>query len=130
MTEYELHSLIAEFVRDMDSMVEFWLSGTFAVIIARFVAGDALSRRTLWLMTVLSACDGSLIRSLGTSCFHVRLLCVASGLQGLRGLPRIWLYSRREADCRGVGDEASRSHLANRRMKNTHILTRPPLLNL
>ena len=34
-------------------MVEFWLSGTFAVIVARFVAGHRLSRRVVSIMTLL-----------------------------------------------------------------------------
>lgn len=53
MSEYELHSLIADLFGGMDSAVEFWISGTFAVVVARFIAGDALSRRTLWLVTLL-----------------------------------------------------------------------------
>ena len=53
MSEFELHGLIADLFRDMRGMTEFWLSGTFAVIVARFIAGDTLSRRTIWVMALL-----------------------------------------------------------------------------
>jgi hypothetical protein len=53
MTEYELHSLINDLFRDMDHMVEFWLSATFAVIVARFVAGDTLSRGVIRIIAFL-----------------------------------------------------------------------------
>ena len=53
MSEYELHSLINDLFRDGDHMVDFWLSGTFAVIVARFIAGHRLSRRVVSIMTLL-----------------------------------------------------------------------------
>ena len=37
MSEYELSSLIFELFRDMDSMVEFWITATLAIVAA---AGD------------------------------------------------------------------------------------------
>ncbi len=53
MSEYELHSLINDLFRDGDHIVDFWLSGTFAVIVARFIAGHRLSRRVVSIMTLL-----------------------------------------------------------------------------
>ncbi len=53
MSEFELHVLISDNLRDMHSMIEFWVSATFAVIVARFVAVDRLGRRVLWVMAVL-----------------------------------------------------------------------------
>ena len=53
MSEYELHVLITDHLRDMHGMIEFWVSATFAVIVARFVAGERLTRRVLQAMTVL-----------------------------------------------------------------------------
>ena len=53
MSEYELHVLITDHLRDMHGMMEFWVSATFAVIVARFVAGERLTHRVLWAMTVL-----------------------------------------------------------------------------
>lgn len=44
MSEYELTVLVSELRRDMDSMIEFWMQTTFAVVVAVFVAGDRLSR--------------------------------------------------------------------------------------
>lgn len=44
MSEYELTVLVSELRRDMDSMIEFWMQATFAVVVAVFVAGDRLSR--------------------------------------------------------------------------------------
>lgn len=55
MSEFELHVLITDHLRDMHGMIEFWVSATFAVIVARFVAVDRLSRRVLWVMAVLYA---------------------------------------------------------------------------
>ncbi len=44
LSEYELTSLVFELFRDMDSMIQFWIQATFAVVVAVFVAGDRLSR--------------------------------------------------------------------------------------
>jgi hypothetical protein len=52
MSEYELTSLVYEVFRDMDRLFEFWLTCTFAVIVARFVAGNRLSRPLLWLVAI------------------------------------------------------------------------------
>ena len=38
------------FFEDQDGMIEFWLSATFAVIVARFVGGSALPRSVLRIM--------------------------------------------------------------------------------
>lgn len=43
MSESELTGLIFELYRDMDSMIEFWISATFAVVAAVFIAGDRLA---------------------------------------------------------------------------------------
>ncbi len=53
MSEYELHVLITDHLRDMHGMVEFWVSATFAVLVARFVAGERLTRGVLRVMAVL-----------------------------------------------------------------------------
>ena len=50
MTAYELTSLIYEIFRDMDSMMEFWISATFAVVVAVFVAREHLSRAMLMMI--------------------------------------------------------------------------------
>lgn len=52
MSEYELTSLVYEVFRDMDRLFEFWLTCTFAVIVARFVGGNRLSRPLLWLVAI------------------------------------------------------------------------------
>lgn len=51
MSEYELTSLVFELFRDMDSMIQFWIQATFAVVVAVFVAGDRLSR---WMRAVIA----------------------------------------------------------------------------
>ena len=43
MTEFELHSLINGLYETAQGMVDFWLSVTFAVILARFFGGAVLS---------------------------------------------------------------------------------------
>ena len=53
MSEYELHALSTDLLRDMDHMIEFWLQGTFAVIVARFVGGQSLSRAFVRLIAIL-----------------------------------------------------------------------------
>lgn len=53
MTEYELLSLVNDVFRDMDHMVEFWLSATFAVIVARHAASESLSDGVLWVIAFL-----------------------------------------------------------------------------
>ena len=58
MSEYELHSLVADLFRDMDHMIEFWLSATFAVVVARFVGRGVLNRsllRTVALLYLIAA---------------------------------------------------------------------------
>lgn len=52
MSEYELTSLVFDLFRDMDSMIQFWIQATFAVVVAVFVAGDRLSR---WMRAVIAA---------------------------------------------------------------------------
>ena len=50
--------MVLELFRDMDSMIEFWISATFAVVIAVFVAGARLGRgirrMILWLYLAAS----------------------------------------------------------------------------
>lgn len=70
MSEYELHVLITDHLRDMHGMIEFWVSATFAVIVARFVAGDRLSRRVLWVMAALYAMATLLSFTRFTSCWR------------------------------------------------------------
>jgi ammonia channel protein AmtB len=53
LSEFELHVLITDHLRDMHAMIEFWVSATFAVIVARFVAGDRLNRAALRAVAVL-----------------------------------------------------------------------------
>jgi hypothetical protein len=55
MSEYELTSLIFDVHGDMYRVFEFWLSSTFAVLVARFLAGDRLSKPMLWLLAALYA---------------------------------------------------------------------------
>ncbi len=50
MSEYELSSLIFELFRDMDSMVEFWITATFAIVVAVFVGRRHLSTRMLGVL--------------------------------------------------------------------------------
>ena len=50
MSEYELTSLIFDLFRDMDSMIEFWISATFAVVVAVFIGRRHLSPRMLTVM--------------------------------------------------------------------------------
>lgn len=53
MSEYELHVLNTDHLRDMHGKIEFWVSATLAVIAAPFVAGDRLGRRVLSVMAAL-----------------------------------------------------------------------------
>ncbi len=52
MSEHELSSLVFELFRDMDSMIQFWIQATFAVVVAVFIAGDRLSR---WMRGMIVA---------------------------------------------------------------------------
>ncbi|MEE4245342.1 MAG: hypothetical protein V2I33_08010 [Kangiellaceae bacterium] len=45
MTEFELTSLVFDLFRDMDSMIEFWITATFAVVVAVFAANEYLSTK-------------------------------------------------------------------------------------
>jgi hypothetical protein len=53
VTEFELHSLINDHYRDQLGMIQFWVSVTFAVIVARFVAGTYLRPGVLKTILVL-----------------------------------------------------------------------------
>jgi 4-amino-4-deoxy-L-arabinose transferase-like glycosyltransferase len=53
LSEYELTSLVFALFRDMDSMIQFWIQATFAVVVAVFVAGDRLSRWMRGMIAVL-----------------------------------------------------------------------------
>ena len=85
MSEYELHSLINDLFRDGDHMVEFWLSGTFAVIVARFVAGHRLSRRVVSIMTLLYLLAATYTLSriflVGARSFEYRARLVSMGFE-------------------------------------------------
>lgn len=50
MSEYELTSLIFELFRDMDGMIELWITATFALVVAVFVGRRHLSSRILTVM--------------------------------------------------------------------------------
>ena len=50
MSEFELTSLIFDLFRDMDSMIEFWITATFASVVAVFMGRRHLSLRMLTLM--------------------------------------------------------------------------------
>ena len=53
MSEYELTSLVFNLFRDMDSMVEFWITATFALVVAVFVGRQYLSPRMLTVMAII-----------------------------------------------------------------------------
>ena len=53
MSEAELHGLINGHLDGAYAMVDFWLSVTFAVILARFFGSAVLSRRVLRIITGL-----------------------------------------------------------------------------
>jgi hypothetical protein len=80
MSEYELTSLVFELFRDMDSMIEFWIQATFAVVVAVFVAGNRLSQwmrrviATLYLLASVIAALRWSVLGYRTSLYRERLL--------------------------------------------------------
>ena len=53
MTESELLAAAHEFVSRMDVILEFWISGTFAVLVAFFFVGNRATERLKWLSVSL-----------------------------------------------------------------------------
>jgi hypothetical protein len=95
MSEHELTSLVFELFRDMDSMIQFWIQATFAVVVAVFVAGDRLSG---WMRRVVAALylTASVIAALRwnllayrTSVYRDRLL--EAGYPDIATIPRLVL---------------------------------------
>ncbi len=53
MSEYELSNLIFGLFRDMDSMVEFWITATLAIVAAVFLGRRHLSPRMLGVLAAI-----------------------------------------------------------------------------
>ena len=53
MTESELLAAAHEIVSRMDVILEFWISGTFAVLIAFFFLGNRATKKLKWLSVSL-----------------------------------------------------------------------------
>jgi len=53
VTESELLAAAHEFVSRMDVILEFWISGTFAVLVAFFFVGNRATERLKWLSVSL-----------------------------------------------------------------------------
>ena len=53
MTESELLAVAHEIVSRMDVIMEFWISGTFAVLIAFFFLGNRATKKLKWLSVSL-----------------------------------------------------------------------------
>ena len=63
MIEVELLQLYMEVNQDIDTQFQFWISITFAVLVATFVAGHRLSRGGRAVIAALYLCGAALLLS-------------------------------------------------------------------
>ena len=52
MTEYEVHQMITEYMNNLHQLTEFWLTISFAVVVAATYAPKALERRFFTLIWI------------------------------------------------------------------------------
>jgi hypothetical protein len=102
MTEADLLSLFFDVNQDIDTQFQFWISITFAVLVASFVADERLSRMERAVITALYLCAASIIYMRYTSAiahqFAVLDLFAANGLTQpelpvLAGVLRLILFT-------------------------------------
>jgi hypothetical protein len=61
MTEAELLQLFLDVNQDIDTQFQFWISITFAVLVASFVADERLSRMERLVVTALYLCAAMIL---------------------------------------------------------------------
>jgi len=102
MTEVDLLPLFFDVNQDIDTQFQFWISITFAVLVASFVADERLSRMERRVITALYLCAAAIIYMRYTSAlahqFAVLQLFTDNGLQQpelptIAGVLRIALFT-------------------------------------
>ncbi len=102
MTEVDLLPLLLDVNQDIDTQFQFWISITFAVLVASFVADERLSRFERVVITGLYLCAATIVLQRYTSALghqqDVLDLFVANGmpepeLPALAGLLRFTLFT-------------------------------------
>ena len=102
MTEADLLPLLLDVNQDIDTQFQFWISITFAVLVASFVAAERLSRFERGVIATLYLCAATIILLRYTSALvhqqDVLDLFVANGLSepavpALAGLLRFTLFT-------------------------------------
>ena len=85
MTKADLLQLFLDVNQDIDTQFQFWISITFAVLVASFVADERLSRVERRVITALYLCAAMIIllryRSAISYQFEVQELFVANGVE-------------------------------------------------
>jgi hypothetical protein len=64
MTEYELNTLLLATTEGYSSVLEFWVSVSFAVVVASFFTSKQLNRKVIGLMTFLYILSSLFLASL------------------------------------------------------------------
>jgi hypothetical protein len=64
MTEYELNALLLESTEAFSGVLEFWVSISFAVVVASFFTSKQLNRKVIRLMTFLYILSSMFLASL------------------------------------------------------------------
>ena len=64
MTEYEMNSLLLESTASYGGVLEFWVSISFAVVVASFFTSKQLNRKVIRLMTFLYILSSLFLASL------------------------------------------------------------------
>jgi Ca2+/Na+ antiporter len=102
MTEVDLLPLFLDINEDIDTQFQFWISITFAVLVASFVADERLSRIERRVITALYLCAATIILlRYGSAIAHqqaVLALFTANGLSqpavpAVAGLLRFALFT-------------------------------------
>ena len=83
MTEYQLNELLILSTEAYGGVLEFWISISFAVVVASFLTSDKLNRKVIRLMTFLYILSSMFLASLYISTAvrtnHYYQLLVSSG---------------------------------------------------
>jgi hypothetical protein len=61
MNEAELFQIFLDVNQDIDTQFQFWMSITFAVLVASFVADERLSRMERMIVTALYICAAAIL---------------------------------------------------------------------
>ena len=114
MTEYEVHQMMTEYMNNLHQLTEFWLTISFAVVVAATYAPKALERRFFTLIWIgyLSASVIFLLNRISITYMATALVRNSNMEEAVAAaFPSLFCYSRRRRNLCPYGGRYSGCHL-------------------